>query len=395
VKLLLALFTTGTNDSITRDRDVAVLRSAGAVELYRHGVQYMTSAGTPGPRQEFIHPPAWLRALQLMGALQDATGLPPHVWVRIGCALADAGTLALLWLMFPGAVYRPPLLLVTLSPVAVMASGFHGNQDPIMMCFVVLSVWLLEKRRVSCAGVALGLALGVKLVPVIFAPALLLSMAGSRNRIKWTGAVIVTWIIVSLPWLIQSPELILRTISGYGGATGFWGFYLLAGVLRDSGYSVWYEIYSPCAKWLALGAVAAVPFILRYWRLRLSLFAQCGLSASLFLFLSPGFGLQYLAWTVPWVIVLAPRVIAQYYAVAGIFMFSVYAEAAWGNGGRIYADLQLIHNWQLLIELGLLCWTAMGIMAGNYWRLAVRSTELPGEDLHPARPAILCGRENS
>ena len=51
VKLLLALFTTGTNDSITRDRDVAVLRSAGAVELYRHGVQYMTSAGNPGPRQ--------------------------------------------------------------------------------------------------------------------------------------------------------------------------------------------------------------------------------------------------------------------------------------------------------------------------------------------------------
>jgi hypothetical protein len=213
--------------------------------------------------------------------------------------------------------------------------------------------------------------------------------------VKWTGAAIVTWIIVSLPWLIQSPELILRTISAYGGSKGLWGFYLLAGVLRESGYPIWYQIYAPCAKWLALGAVAAAPFIIRYRRVRLSLFAQGGLITSLFLFLSPGFGLQYLAWTVPWLIALTPRAITQYYAVAGIFMAGVYTEAAWANGGRIYANLLSDDNWHLLIEMGILCWISMGIMAGSYWRLATRSTELLGEERHPARPAIFCGRENS
>ena len=395
VKLLLALFTTGTNDSITWDRDVAVLRSSGAAELYRHGVQYPTMAGTSGLRQEFIHPPALLHGLQLLGALRNITGLPPHVWMRIACAFADVVTLALLCLMFPGAAYRPALILVSLSPVSIMVSGFHGNTDPIMMCFVVLSMWLLEKRSAGWAGAAFGLSLGVKLVPVIFVPALLLSMACSRNRVKWAGAAIVTWIIVSLPWLIQSPTLILRTVSGYSGSTGLWGFYLLAGVLRESGYPLAYAIYAPCAKWLALGAVAAAPFILRYGRVRLSLFAQCGLITSLFLFLSPGFGLQYLAWTVPWVIVLAPRVIAQYFAAAGIFMVGVYAEAAWANGGGIYANLLSADNWHLLIELGIPCWITMGLMAASYWRLAVRPTELPGEERHPVRPAILRGRENS
>jgi uncharacterized membrane protein len=315
--------------------------------------------------------------------------------MRIGCAFADVGALVLLWLMFPGASYRPALILVALSPVSMMVSGFHGNTDPIMMCFVVLSIWLLEKRSAGWAGAAFGMSLGVKLVPVIFVPALLLSMAGSRNRVKWTGAAIVTWIIVSLPWLIQSPELILRTIAAYGGSKGLWGFYLLAGVLRESGYPIWYQIYAPGAKWLALGAVAAAPFLIRYWRVRLGLFAQCGLITSLFLFLSPGFGLQYLAWTVPWLIVLTPRAITQYYAMAGFFLAGVYTEAAWANGGRIYANLLSDDNWHLLIEMGILCWISMGIMAGSYWRLAARSTELLGEERHPARPAIFRGRENS
>jgi hypothetical protein len=394
VKLLLALFTTGTNDSITWDYDVATMRSSGAIELYRHGVQYMTSAGTLGGRQKFIHPPASLHGLLVLGALQDVTGLPPHVWMRVGCSLADVGTLMLLWLMFPEAVYRPALVLVAVSPLAVMVSGFHGNQDPIMMFFVVLSVWLLKKNRVGWAGVAFGLALGVKLVPVIFAPALLLSIASSRNRVRWTGAVVVTWIAASLPWLIEAPRFILGTISGYSGSTGLWGFYLLAGILRDSGYPVWYQIYAPCAKWIALGAIAAFPLILRYRRLHLNVFAECGLVASLFLFLSPGFGLQYLAWTVPWVVILAPRVIARYFAVACIFMLGVYTEAAWANGGRFYADLLLNTNWHLLIELGIVCWVVMGIMAGSYWRLVVRSTELPAADSRPAQPARLCGNEN-
>lgn len=371
VKLLLALFTTGTNDSITWDQDVMVLRAQGAAELYRNGVQYPTAAGNPGPRQAFIHPPAMLQGLLLLDGLRTGTGIPPHVWMRIACAFADAGTLALLWVMFPGVAYRPALILVALSPISILVSGFHGNTDPVMMFFIVLSIWLLQEESIGWAGVAFGLALGVKLVPVIFVPAVIVSIVGTRNRLKWGGAAIITWVVVSLPWLIQSPGLILRTISGYGGSTGLWGFYLITGVLRVSGYPMWYQIYAPCAKWLALGACASLPFVVKRCRPSLGLIEQCGLIASLFLFLSPGFGLQYLAWTVPWVIALAPCVIAQYYAVTGVFLLSVYVEAAWGNGSRIYADLLLVDNWKMLIEVGIICWIAMGIMTRVYWRLAI------------------------
>ena len=377
IKISLALFTTGTNDSITWDRDVAKLRSAGAAELYREGVQFPGRNGILEQPQKFIHPPEVLRGLQLLGILHDKTGLPPHVWLRVFCAFADAGTLTLLWLMFPGPAYRAALILVALSPVSILVSGFHGNTDPIMMCFVAMSVWQMKKGRLAWSGAAFGISLGVKLAPVIFVPTLLLAISGSRNRLKWIVAAILVWTGAGLPWLIQSPELILRTIFGYSGSTGWWGFQLWAGILKIWGYPMWYELYSPYSKWLALAAVTVVPVIFRLWGVRIGLFAQCGLIASLFLFVSPAFGLQYLAWTVPWLIVLAPRVIVPYYALTSAFMLMVYGVAASAGGPKLYADL-LTGDRGVLIGMGVICWMGMGLMIRSYFHLAVRPDGIPG-----------------
>src|SRR5208337_4186524 len=97
------------------------------------------------------------------------------------------------------------------------------------------------------------------------------------------------------------PALILKTMLGYGSATGLWGFYFISGLpsLRAV-----HALYAPAAKWIALLAVTALPFALKAVRYPLPLFTQCGAIAFLFLFLSPGFGLQYLSWTVPWIVAL-------------------------------------------------------------------------------------------
>jgi hypothetical protein len=356
LKLLLALSTGGTNDVRTWEQDLATLRTAGFAELYRSGVQYRSPAGELLPRQAFIHPPAVLHVLRILGN---------RFWLRTCCSIADAGTLALLWKMFG----RVPLLFA-LSPIAILISGFHGNTDPIMMFFVVAAVFFAERGNAGRAGVAFGVACGVKLIPVIFAPAILLCLPGSRSRLKWMIASVAAWIALSLPYIVRDPALILRTMLGYGSATGLWGFSLISVVL-DAG-----RLYNPAAKWIALLASACVPLMFKR-----RLFAQCGLIALTFLFLSPGFGLQYLTWAVPWTVLLSRRSMIAYHAVAGIFALTVYAAAAQMTAAGVYVDLLNSNHFVVMVVMGLACWITIALIIWDTARSwAARS---------PVRPATL------
>ena len=351
LKLLLAASTLGTNDARTWEYDLTTLRTAGFAELYRSGVQYDSPDGRLSQRQAFIHPPAVLHALRIFGN---------RLWLRAACAIADAGTLAVLWSMFrrmPGK--RAQLLVLALSPISILISGFHGNTDPIMMFFLVAAVFFAERGNAVRAGIAFGLACSVKLVPLMFAPAILLCLPELRPRLRWMAASVAVWTGLSLPYLAQEPVLILKSMLGYSGATGLWGFSLLLS-----------STYDPAAKWIALLAAACLPLMLKK-----RLFEQCGLIAFLFLFLSPGFGLQYLAWTVPWTVMFQRRAMIAWHMTAGIAALAVYAAAARNTSAGVYADLLNPAHFPVLILMGIVCWVAIGTNMAILW--ADRSPALP------------------
>ncbi len=360
LKLVLAACTLGTNDVRTWEHDLTALRTVGFAELYRSGVQYDSPDGRPSQRQVFIHPPAVLHVLRILGN---------RFWLRATCALADAGTLALLWSMFRG---RGALLIIALSPISILISGFHGNTDPIMMFFLVATVFFAQRGnsgRIGIgSGIAFGLACSVKLIPLIFAPAILLCLPGLRPRLKWLAASAAVWFALSLPYLAEEPMLIARSMLGYGGATGLWGFSLIS-TMSDSN-----RTFDPAVKWIALLAASFLPLMMKR-----RLFEQCGLVAFLFLFLSPGFGLQYLAWTVPWTVVynvtLRRRALIAWHMIAGIAALAVYAAAAGNTAGGVYADLLNPAHFPVLILMGIVCWIAIGVNMAILW--AGRSPVLP------------------
>jgi hypothetical protein len=165
--------------------------------------------------------------------------------------------------------------------------------------------------------------------------------------------------------------LILKTILGYGSTTGLWGFYLFSGLLREAGLSSPHTLYAPAAKWIALLAAASLPFALKFLQSPPTLFAQCGMTAFLFLFLSPGFGLQYLSWTVPWIVTLGIRPMASWYAVAGSFLLVVYVESCRGAGLNAYSDLLTPTNFGMLVLMGCICWLAVGVAVWQYGRRVI------------------------
>ncbi|HYL38418.1 MAG TPA: glycosyltransferase 87 family protein [Bryobacteraceae bacterium] len=359
LKVLLALFTAGTNDALTWEHNLARLDNAGFAELYRAGAQYNSPSGKAYPAQAFIHPPAVLHLLRALGKMQQLSGLPVRFWLRTTCALADAVMLGLL--LRARRASNRAFVLLALSPASILISGFHGNTDPILVLFALAAVLLAERGRPLSAGIAFGIACGIKLIPLLFAPSIFFHLRSPRRRSAWIVASGATWFALSLPYIALEPALILKTMLSYTSATGVWGFSLLSTLLGSG--SLFHSLYEPAARWIALLAAVAAPLLLRR---RPSLFHECGLVTFAFLFLSPGFGLQYLCWTIPWTLRLDFRWMATYHAVAGAFLLLVYTSASRSTRG--YADLLTRENLTLLILIGLICWIETGVLAWRWIR---------------------------
>lgn len=423
VKLYLALRTAGTLDVAAYADFARKARELGGVGLYHD----------PGAFSPYVYLPFGIHLLRLLDWLASATALPFGFWLRLPSVLADAGSLLLVWRHFgraardaatrdgarDGETTRDArrgeaaaraglttgqfasLLLLALSPVSVVVSGFHGNTDPLMIFFALLSASLVEGaarggagakrgRLELAAGVAFGMALNVKIVPLVFAPAVWFYLACAPARLRFFGAAAATVFAASLPYALQEPLTIARAVLGYGSLYGSWGWsYLLADALPATlsyarpphGLYGPHATYATIGKWLAFALVTAASFRMNRATApdertaatggpatteesktaaermatgvgpaaadermtterttvgsaaragvpvgaRPPLVLQCGLAASIFLALTPGFGMQYLVWLVPFVAALGPLPSLIYNLAAGCFVVASYA----------------------------------------------------------------------
>src|SRR5689334_5716599 len=169
---VLAWTTYGTADVLIFSTFAATVREVGPVHIYG-----LAEAGL----NVYNHPPLvgwWLVAVNWLTDL----GLPFSFAIRLPAILAHAATVPLVYAVLrrrtPHSVALASALLVAASPVLVILSGFHGNNDPVVALFTILSVYLLVDRRAPVwAGAAFSVAVSIKIVPVIALPLLLVAAA--------------------------------------------------------------------------------------------------------------------------------------------------------------------------------------------------------------------------
>jgi hypothetical protein len=250
-----------------------------------------------------------------------------------------------------------------------MVSGFHGNNDPMMIFFVLLSVYLIEKgERLWLAGVVLGLALNVKVAPLIFAPAIFFYLSGTRRRIEFFGTAAATFFVGSLPYLVMD-SVVVKNVFGYSSLYGQWGWtamlkrwYWEAPRYLNPPYNVIgiHATFAAVGKWVMLATIVAASFwINRRRRVKPPLMLQCGLVVTLFLFLTSGFGIQYLAWLVPWVIALDLWPIIVWYTAAGLYQLTGYTCWAYRTLSPAYCEDDFFY-------ITLLCWCSLIVLLLAY-----------------------------
>jgi hypothetical protein len=123
---------------------------------------------------------------------------------------------------------------------------------------------------------------------------------------------------------------------------------------------------------IAIPIIIALMLLLS--RRPVSLYGRCAISTFLFLWIIPGFGVQYLAWLVPFALFFGEVWTIAVYASSSVFLFAVYTF--WPGGFPwYYADsFPTGGRWpRQLVPFDLLAWTVIGLMLCTYVR-RVRKT---------------------
>lgn len=366
-KVAVAASTYGTRDINHWHDFVEAVAAHGPVGIY--GVQFASSF--------YNHPP-------LVGYLLEAVhmgtehGITVQFSIRALAALADVGSALIVFEL----VRRRRGLseatiagaLVGASPVLFVVSGYHGNTDPIFMFLVLAGLYLIaDLDRPGLAGAAVALALGIKIVPVVVVPALLVLAwrRGRRSLLEFTLAGALTLAVTWLPALIGQGAAVRRDVLEYAGANvPQWGLIQIGHWFGDPG---WAGFLADSGRFPVVLLCALAPAALVWWREE-RVAEAVALALIAFLFLSPAFGSQYTAWAIAPAYLLGVRWASVYNLAGGALMIEVYTR--WNHGlPWDYADEWGFDRAEVVGFFVL--WIVLGAVLVDGIRLVLADREVP------------------
>jgi hypothetical protein len=175
--------------------------------------------------------------------------------------LAEAGSiLLLLRLLRKMALPDKHVLLYALNPLVILELVGNLHFEALMIFFLLLCLYQLFYHRLVMAGIAMGLAIGTKLLPLMFLP-FLLRRLGLRHFLVFGGVVLLTVLLLSMPlasgevvWhFFQSMDLYFRKFEFNASV-----YYLLRWVgYKIAGFNI-IMVLGPLLSFVTLAVVIAL-----------------------------------------------------------------------------------------------------------------------------------------
>lgn len=213
------------------------------------------------------------------------------------------------------------------SIAAIAVSAYHCNTDSLLIALCLLSVWLIDSRGAFfAAGLALGAAINVKILPILFIPPLLLSCRSRRDALRLLGGLLVSAMPFAPPALHDSQQFFTNVL-GYTAVSERWGIGFFALGRRAAGgglgsTAAWYYRHLVIG---ILGATVALGWLARA-KGRWNRYELLFVTFALFLILTPGFGVQYTALAGLPLFAVRPKLGVIYSLACGVFLVNVYND---------------------------------------------------------------------
>lgn len=313
LRLLLAGFWNGSYDVYTLVRFAGIFQQKGLWELY-----------ADGGRVYHFHPVLVLLYALVLYVFSGLFGLSLHLAVKLPALAGDLLSAGALRTAGPNG--GRAFLLFWWNPVSLLTTCYHGNFDSLHTALVLCATLLLVRPGSERgSGAAWGLAILLKKVPVLWAPALLASArdrAGRSALLLWGALPAAAAFLLALV-LAPEPAKVFRAFTY--SAVGYEGTWGLAGLLAPGALS------SPAVRSLlalapAAIVVASLCLVPRFRRL--PPWRAVLLQVLVFYLLASGFGLQYLAWALPFLALAGLRLALPFCAAATLHLSLAYLQGA-------------------------------------------------------------------
>jgi hypothetical protein len=162
-----------------------------------------------------IYPPAAQICFLACDTLVKILHLPPVLGMKLAILGFEAAAIwAMLLLLDLAALPRARILIYAWNPVALWEFAGNGHVDAIALCAIAFALAAACRARHALAGALLGLAVLIKFLPVILAPAL-----WRRGDWKFPAALIATIILLYVPYL-SAGKAVFGFLGGYAAQEG-------------------------------------------------------------------------------------------------------------------------------------------------------------------------------
>lgn len=194
---------------------------------------------------------------------------------------------------------RNPWLLI-LNPITFLVVVLHGQVDAVLIFFVLAAIYNFEKPTKS--SIALALSLLVKNWSIIFAPLFLIQRQKLSHLLLGIIGFALTigfFLLLHIRWFHSKPELFLETFTSHlGGSPGYFGYTAILNVLGFDSFAQFLDNETT----IILGAAFLAAYFISFVK-KLNLVKSALLVVLTFLVFTPGWGLQYTFWILPFAIV--------------------------------------------------------------------------------------------
>lgn len=329
-RVLLWWISEGSNDIRTWEGFGWLVRQEGLGRTYRMALL-------------FNHPPLMGLWAAFAAGLAARDGLTFAQIFKLPGLVAELATALLLMrvlrLQGRGGLAPAAFAAYGLALAPILISGYHGNTEPLYWFLSLLATyWMVSKDSPFLAGLALGAALEVKLIPLILAIPLAALCRDVRRLARYgvgLGIGLLPAVVLVSTFTRGQRLAFLRHVVGYRSIQEYWGVELIVRVIHDllaqSLPAVARLVRAAGDTYAGVGgvllmALLVLVFVWQWFdaRRRLEGYALAALSYVLFLVFASGFGVQYAGAAVVLLVAWSPRIGFIYASVSGLLLAWVY-----------------------------------------------------------------------
>lgn len=258
-------------------------------------------------------------------AVEQRLGLTWELAGKLAPVLADVAITLLLGRLALGPDAARVPLLYALCPIPILVTGLHGQIEPVSLALGLGGLLLARRQHPAGSGALLGLAVATKTWPVLLALGPLRETRPSRWwRLVLAAAAVLAALLLSIPlFLHDSLQAAVSVLTNYRSFVGVWGWTGILDVYHHTGRAYagpGIDTIQHVGTVVTVVAVAAAAVC--FWRAGAVALTAAVLLA--FLVVTAGFGVQYLLWPIPYVLLLRRRGGLVFAGLASLYAGYVY-----------------------------------------------------------------------